>query len=719
MANPVVEEDILCLKEECTLLEPLLYQLKEASSLQGKLELLNHSARVKKFPSSSNNLHSFLETATLQDQFIVKSLIVIGQAKRIFGSFLEDSELPKLQALLQQLYLVDTFYREIGGIVGYHFLILKCLLNEDEPRVHEIKYFAPEGVDISLETKQVMQLVAWGIEKMEEMAEIYPVGGAADRLNLQDEKTGIPLPAAKLKFHGKTLLERMIADLQAREHLHYKLFGKQICTPIVMMTSQEKDNHAQILSICEEKNWFGRPKDSFRFFSQPAVPSVNKSGEWCLQGPLQLLLKPGGHGVIWKLARDSQTFEWLFSKKRKKALIRQINNPMAGIDYGLLAFTGYGCQRNKVFGFASCTRKAGAAEGVNVLLEKKKPEGFEYVLTNVEYCDLQKFQLVERLKNSKFSSNTNILFVDLLEVNRAIDACPFPGVLINPKKTVYRKGETLIEEEVARLESTMQNIADCFSESFASPLSKGNRKDKLKTFLTFNQRNKTISSVKREYIPGGALDETPEGCFLDFMKNAQELLLDYCGMTFVKKKAYASFPFLFFYHPCLGPLYSIISQKIRYGKISSGSELNVDISEIEIENLNLDGSLSIQALCPMGDEKDGALNYSEKKGKCRLINVSVKNQGIDWEHAQTFWKKETHYQERCHILIHGDGEFFAEDVNFQGSVFVEVESGIRVTAREENGKIQYIRESITAPSWGWNYKLSKDFQISLKLIENF
>jgi len=58
------------------------------------------------------------------------------------------------------------------------------------------------------------------------MAEIYPVGGAADRLRLQDEKTGSFLPAAQLLFGGKTLLESMIADLSAREYVHYKLFGR-------------------------------------------------------------------------------------------------------------------------------------------------------------------------------------------------------------------------------------------------------------------------------------------------------------------------------------------------------------------------------------------------------------------------------------------------------------------------------------------------------------
>ena len=88
-----------------------------------------------------------------------------------------------------------------------------------------------------------------------------------------------------------------------------------------MMTSLEKDNHTHILSICEKRNWFGRSKESFRFFCQPSVPTMNREGAWCKKNSAELLMKPGGHGVIWKLARDEKIFEWLFSLGRTKALV--------------------------------------------------------------------------------------------------------------------------------------------------------------------------------------------------------------------------------------------------------------------------------------------------------------------------------------------------------------------------------------------------------------
>ena len=46
------------------------------------------------------------------------------------------------------------------------------------------------------------------------MGEIYPLGGAADRLGLVDPDTGECLPAAMLSYCGRTLLEGLIRDLQ-------------------------------------------------------------------------------------------------------------------------------------------------------------------------------------------------------------------------------------------------------------------------------------------------------------------------------------------------------------------------------------------------------------------------------------------------------------------------------------------------------------------------
>ena len=134
----------------------------------------------------------------------------------------------------------------------------------------------------------------------------------------------------------------------------------------------------------EQAGWFGRGASSFRLFQQPLVPMVGaEDGRWLLQRPLevraglldgngkrggrvkpgamasfgstplcpfqvplrsmrrlhtcplhlppaQVMMKPGGHGVIWKLMIDTGVFDWLAGQGRQAAIVRQIRCAWAG-----------------------------------------------------------------------------------------------------------------------------------------------------------------------------------------------------------------------------------------------------------------------------------------------------------------------------------------------------------------------------------------------------
>lgn len=61
--------------------------------------------------------------------------------------------------------------------------------------------------------------------------------------------------------------------LQARENLYYRLYGQQITVPVVIMTSDAKDNHRMVLDILQSFDWFGRGRNSFRYFQLPLFQS--------------------------------------------------------------------------------------------------------------------------------------------------------------------------------------------------------------------------------------------------------------------------------------------------------------------------------------------------------------------------------------------------------------------------------------------------------------
>lgn len=157
-------------------------------------------------------------------------------------------------------------------------------------------------------------------------------------------------------------------------------------------------------------------------------------------------MKPGGHGVIWKLMIDEGVFAWLEEQGRAAALVRQISNPLAGTDTTLLALAGEGYPRRRAFGFASCDRVVGASEGVNVLARtrlRRADDGsssssgsgddsggdrYSLRITNLEYTEFGRLGIAdcsvdEDSEHSVFPANTNVLYVGL-EVRRGLSSSP-------------------------------------------------------------------------------------------------------------------------------------------------------------------------------------------------------------------------------------------------------------------------------------------------------
>lgn len=91
------------------------------------------------------------------------------------------------------------------------------------------------------------------------------------------------------------------------------------------MTSDAKSNDQRIWGLLESRGWYGRGSDSFWLFKQPLVPVVRiPDGQWLMTEPLDIVMKPGGHGVIWKLMEDEGVFDWMINNDRKGAVVRQI-----------------------------------------------------------------------------------------------------------------------------------------------------------------------------------------------------------------------------------------------------------------------------------------------------------------------------------------------------------------------------------------------------------
>jgi len=675
--------------------------------IQEKIAVLDSFPEVRPFFSLPPTVHSFFATHPPKYVYIIKAIFAIKQGHLFPKEF---PSLQLLQSFLEELLMIDSFYANIGGIIGYQHLAL-TLLHEKKASIRKVALSPPQSIELHESTTDIDSAILTAIRDQETMAECYPIGGSADRLQFRDDKTGENLPAAHFIFLGKPLLVRAIEDLQAREYLHYKVFHKQIITPIVMMTSNVYNNSAHIQEICKKNHWFNRPRTRFCFVTQPSVPVFTRDGDWCLQIPLKLLLKPGGHGMLWTLFEKKGIFEWVTEEMGcKKMLIRQVNNPIAGTDYGLLAFLGIGHEKNSSFGVASCPRLVQAQEGMLVIKERCDKGKIFRALTNIEYCDFFKYHIKDQpckegSPYSHFPSNTNILFVDLKRAQEVVKKDPLPGLLINFRKDLHHHSGGR-HEEVARLESSMQNIAE--------------KIDVEESYLTCNKRCKTISTIKHKRKTNGTTLETPEGCYYEYMLNIRELLENHCHFslptlpevtTFLKKGP----PFLFSFHPALGPLYSIIGRKVQRGVLHEGSELQLEIANLFIDHLELDGSLLIYAQRVMGHiDKQGVLQYSDYTGQCFLKNVYVKNRGVNWkETPPPFLQHNTKRFASFKIILHGHSQFVAQDISLRGNFTVEVPHGMCMTAQQGEEGPLFITEPINCAKPFWNYKITEHKKITI------
>jgi UTP---glucose-1-phosphate uridylyltransferase len=717
------------LKAQIIALEELLASLKNAETYSDKLTILDALPVVQNYFQRPNAIFLFLKKLTPEGEFAIKSIVAIGQAPVVFNlQSTLNHHFNKLVQLLEQLLEIEIFYQHIGGIIGYHLMVISLIDNQQKPAKlpSSINYIHPEGLHLAKDDVEAKQAVRRGVESLEHLAAIYPLGGAGDRLNLTDDVTGVPLPAACLPFLGRTLLEGLIRDLQALEYLSFKLFGKQHITPIGIMTSVEKNNHIHILNICKDCQWFGRPSDSFYFFIQPIVPVITMEGNWSMSDLLTLTLKPCGHGVLWKLAEEQGFFTWLEAKGRHQCLIRQINNPLAGTDNTLLALVGIGHHEHKAFGFASCERLINSDEGTNVLIETHDKQGYDYRLTNIEYTDFTKRGINElpAKPGSNFSiypANTNILFADIPSIRKTLKVCPIPGQLVNMKSKVSYIDSHGQQSYVygGRLESTMQNIADFIVDHFDHELTKEECKHALQTFIVYNTRVKTISTTKKCYKEGESPVSTPEQAYYDLLTNNYALLKQ-CQFELpewinIDEYLLQGPPCILIFQPALGPLYSIITQKIRKGRLIQGAELQLEIAEVDIEDLTLEGSLLIEALAPLGiHDTSGLLQYGQES-RCSLKHVTVRNKGIDRHTVQHYWKNDIKREEQVKIILHEGAEFHAENITLIGPHSFEVPAYHRLVLEPHSEKKWTTHLSpIQKPTWSWKYTLDSQNNIQLE-----
>jgi hypothetical protein len=146
--------------------------------------------------------------------------------------------------------------------------------------------------------------------------------------------------------------------------------------------------------------------------------------------------------------------------------------------------------------------------------------------------------------------------------------------------------------------------------------------------------------------------------------------------------------------------------------------MQLEIAELDISQLQLEGSLLITAEDAIGHTNGRRqLSYSHNIGKCTLKNVQVGNKGIDRSAGNQYWKNQINRLECLRIHIEGSGEFYADNVHFEGDQTIVVPDGIKTTAFMRDGKLALRQDKIDQPTWSWHYHFDENDRIVLKREE--
>ncbi len=683
--------------------ESLRVALSTYQGLEEKVEWMQKDPLVVDSFGRFAEIGYVLSQDRLESTYVLALTVLLGQFDHLFNRFEhQEDRMKALRQLLDLFVSTEQFYRPIGGLLGYYGQVLRFLATSNEESFKNL--LPPPASDMRQKTKDVWRYCYEGVRRLGEMAEIFAVGGAGDRLKLIDPVMGAPLPAARLVFCGRTLLEWLFRDLEALEYWHYIVFGKELSVPVLLMTSHEKNNAEEIQRLGKEHGWFGKSPECIFQVIQPLVPVVTVDGQFACTGPLQLLAKPGGHGVIWKLASDAGAFEWLAKRNVSSAIVRQINNPLGGLDHLVFSLFGLGLEEKKTFGFAAIPAHPGFAEGLNVLVVTK---AMEAGISNIEYT---KFDALRKsnphLLEGECPANTNILFADLKALVQALKKLPIPGMVVNAKSEgIVTEGAERVCRPVVRLESMMQSIADAMMVPIETPIREGC----LPTFVAVYDRAKAMSVTKRSLLDGGSLFETPESCLYDWFCACRTLLIETCSFELPEEISLTKFlekgpNCSFFFHQALGPIWEVIGQKISGGRFYSGAEVELEIAELFARDLSVRGSFRLLCQDVVGHtDAEGRRHFSPHVGRAFLKNVSVDNDGVLPASLSAHLNRSVERESSCTIRLIGASELVAENVVIRGYFSLTVRDGTRVTLRQRpDGGVDSIEEPYTAPSWHYS-----------------
>lgn len=617
--------------------EKLVRQIRNIRSINDKIRIVKTFFKDDKEKDSLKNRLASLDLSEF-GRYLVWTLSLLGQVHIV--EFLLDGDeklFSKKIRLIDQLQKLECLYENRGGCLGYHVEFSKCL---KEKKKYICKNFSPcSFLDVSsLSQQEISFHVFLGIQNLLETGFCLLAGGRAERFFGSPSKR----PLASLKFFNKSLLERFLDDIEGLEILYEKFFYKSLTIPLIVMVSS---SISEDLCFVEIKKTDRYSNGFLKILVQSDFPVISSEGSFLLDNG-ELIMLPGGHGMFWHEAYRQGFFRYFENLGKKHLLIRQINNPLAGLDKNLLLLLGISYAENKSFGVISCPRDERYSEGSWVKVYDKET----YAHINVEYVD---FPYCDSLLLERAPANTNILYFNLEKNWESLSRLPVFEPILNMKPFVTKNCTKEKQWLGGRLECLIQD----FTKLLKDPA------HEVPSVLILNSSRETVISSIKKSLKESHL-ETPEKAFFDYV-NCSRKLLELCRIILPERRSWKNFltlgpEFIFEYHPSLGPTYALIQKKMFQGHFFENSITELNITDIFFRNISVAGHFVVN---------------SSLSGKCFLRNVKIENRGSFFEHPKESWKGELSTMECLKISLHEGSKIYAENILLQGNLHIDVPKG--------------------------------------------
>ena len=505
------------------------------------------------------------------------------------------------------------------------------------------------------------QAAAWGLEELPRMAEVYPLGGAGDRLGLQDEVTRrIPACASPSQ---RAYAHRGAASRShhARESLCHKVHGTQHVTPVAVMTSAAKGRLHGAVSKLMEDNAVVRvhaEKEAFRLFSRPPwSPTVATRGgdAWCAEtrrGRLAVALKPGGHGTNLETRLHDREASLPGSpptdRRGLPPFARSHATPWRARDTTILALSAARRpRRTGTMGFASAASDTSARPGVSV---NPRSVGTgsgtcSYGISNVErYTVLAQHGISDdpaapgstesRYRSRHQRPRTSVW-------RRSATRCSppqreaFPGMLVEDLSPLRLASRTTAPRAVAwRLPCrTSRTSSPRVSEGSAWTRSEWETSQRscctpFAVASRLRRRRSTIRPRRTSRRPPAVLSwissRTPRICSIGAGVKHPPPGAPWSS-TSPRVPGSSSAP-----TRRSGPLWDVTEQKIRGGALADRAEVRLEVAEMQWENVSVSARCWWRRKAPLGADAGSALKFDDHAcGRCRPPRRRDQRCGLD------------------------------------------------------------------------------------------